>query len=283
MFNFSINKVNFEEEIGEGAHGTVYAYQQKNPGEEKYVVKRITTSQVDVMLSSIQEVVLGFSCNHPHVLPIKGYHIAYEKTMKVWNIFIKMSRMENSLKRQIEKYIKEGKTFKEEEIVKHFYALTLGLRYLHDKSIAHRDIKPDNILIDNQGQVKIADIGIGKLIENEENDYLSRAVGIPLYTAPEVLSQASKIKKKGLLKGDIWSLGVIMAELCVPKLRLVSPNAPGKTNEANLAQILKGLEKRYNKVLLDLISSLLRADPNERQSLEEAQRILEENYSDILV
>ena len=52
---------------------------------------------------------------------------------------------------------------------------------------------------------------------------------------------------------DIWSLGVIMAEICVSRTRLININVDGKTNETNLVKILQGLQKRYSKFLLDLI------------------------------
>jgi serine/threonine-protein kinase Chk2 len=283
MFRFNKNRVNFEEPLGEGAYGDVYAYKQKNPQDEQYAVKRITTPKVDTLLATMQEIVLGFNFDHPHVLPIKGYHIGFDQENRLWSIYMKMPRMETSIKGKINQYVREGKSFTEEEVVKQFYSLTLGLRYLHDKHIAHRDIKPDNILIDKNGNLKIADIGIGKLIEDEDTETLTQAEGTRLYTAPEVIAHANKLKKKGLFVADIWSLGVIMAEICVPKTRLINTNASGKDNEINLTKILEGLEGKYNKILLNLVSGMLRADPQERISLERVQKVLEESFSKILV
>lgn len=75
---------------------------------------------------------------------------------------------------------------------------------MHSKSIIHRDIKLDNILLDGKGNVKIADFGVSKVVNKGE--VMRDQCGTPAYIAPEI------IKDNGYygFKADIWSAGVVL-------------------------------------------------------------------------
>lgn len=63
----------------------------------------------------------------------------------------------------------------------------IGLKYIHSKSVIHRDIKLENILLDNLGVVKICDFGVSKLLVEGPNEKTSECCGTPAYMAPEVI------------------------------------------------------------------------------------------------
>lgn len=80
----------------------------------------------------------------------------------------------------------------------------LGIQYIHSRNIIHRDIKLENILIDNLGVVKICDFGVSKLLENSESK-ATECSGTPAYMAPEVvlceaINEVNKPKKKSSKK-----------------------------------------------------------------------------------
>jgi len=84
----------------------------------------------------------------------------------------------------------------EEDLAKHlFRQLILGIGYLHSRSIIHRDIKLENILLDNLGTLKICDLGVSKLTDIENmtspnltsKQTLKECCGTPAYMAPEVI------------------------------------------------------------------------------------------------
>ena len=80
--------------------------------------------------------------------------------------------------------------------------ITKGLKSLHDKKILHRDLKGANIFITADGQYKIGDMNVSKVVKS---DYAKTQTGTPYYASPEVLSD---LPYNG--KCDIWSLGCVL-------------------------------------------------------------------------
>jgi len=108
-----------------------------------------------------------------------------------------------------------------------------ALQYAHNEGVLHRDIKPENILLDSKGQIKIADFGIGKLVqEPAEHDHESdeantsiltqvgTVLGTPKYMAPEQLESPNLVDHRA----DIYSLGLVFYELLTGSLPGVTPS-----------------------------------------------------------
>ena len=89
-----------------------------------------------------------------------------------------------------------------------FYAANVlcALEYMHQYSIAYRDLKPENLLIDSSGYIKLCDLGFAKVIEGRSCTFC----GTPDYMAPEFLQY-----KAHDLSVDVWAFGVILFEMSV--------------------------------------------------------------------
>uniref|UniRef100_A0A8C8HJQ1 protein kinase C n=1 Tax=Oncorhynchus tshawytscha TaxID=74940 RepID=A0A8C8HJQ1_ONCTS len=139
-----------------------------------------------------------------------------------------------------------------------FYAacVVLGLQYLHDHKIVYRDLKLDNLLLDTEGYVKIADFGLCKEGMGYQ-DRTSTFCGTPEFLAPEVLTETSYTRAV-----DWWGLGVLIFEMLVGE----SP-FPGDDEEEVFDSIVND-EVRYPRFLsteaISIMRRLLRRNPERR-------------------
>ena len=165
----------------------------------------------------------------------------------------------------------------EKIIKKYIKGIVNGIYYLHNKGIVHRDIKAENILLDDDGTVKLTDFGCsGQIVELDEvllneSNLLSSLKGTLLWMAPEVINQ----EKYGR-KADVWSLGCTLLEI------LTGRNPWNNLNIENYYQALFKIG-RSNEVpeiptmmnipndLRDFLNCCLRRNFNDRPSIEELQ------------
>ena len=93
-----------------------------------------------------------------------------------------------------------------------------ALHYAHKKGIVHRDIKPENILLDNEGNIKIADFGLARLLNRPTTAYtltqVGQRMGTPHYMAPEQIEHPGQVDHRA----DIYSLGVVFYEMLTGQL-----------------------------------------------------------------
>jgi hypothetical protein len=103
-----------------------------------------------------------------------------------------------------------------------------GLQFAHDEGVVHRDVKPENILIDSRGNVKIADFGLAKLAENSAENFTltgtHQVMGTPRYMAPEQMGGSRGVDHRA----DIYSLGVVFYELLTGEVPMGQFEPPSK-------------------------------------------------------
>jgi [calcium/calmodulin-dependent protein kinase] kinase len=142
-----------------------------------------------------------------------------------------------------------------------------GLKFLHENNIVHRDIKSDNILIDKNGNIKIADFGCSIKLKNNQPDLFSKTEGNMYFFPPEFVDGKSK-KQFGYKPVDIWAFGVSMYT-CIFKSLPFLPE-----NRENIVELFKEIREakfdynkngiKISKEMEKLLGFILEKDPNKR-------------------
>ena len=105
----------------------------------------------------------------------------------------------------------------------------LALAHAHERGVVHRDVKPENILLDRQGRVHLIDFGVARFFEDVSLTNTGALVGTPMYMSPEQVTGRLDLDHRT----DVYSLGLVLSEL----LTLARPIA-APTREAVLRQIV---------------------------------------------
>uniref|UniRef100_A0A8C1M4Q0 non-specific serine/threonine protein kinase n=1 Tax=Cyprinus carpio TaxID=7962 RepID=A0A8C1M4Q0_CYPCA len=156
-----------------------------------------------------------------------GYIVTYVKSFEdneAGRIYIVMEYCEGGdLSKVMEKH-QEERFFEEQQILDWLVQICLALQYLHEQKILHRDIKPQNIFLTEDGYINLGDFGCSKALERAD-EYANSVVGAKLYVSPEVY------QKKYNSKSDIWSLGWLLHDLCMLDVWVEVPNQHLQCNQ----------------------------------------------------
>lgn len=187
--------------LGQGACGVVRLVYERLSC-QPFAMKHIQFNQLNTVTERIMnEVMIMNDLQHPCI--IKMFHII--KNVNSVFIFLEMMHGGDLLHRIISK-----KKLSEKLSKLYFLQMVSAVKYLHDRNITHRDLKPDNILLestDDETVIRISDFGLSKFLDNDHS-VMRTLCGTPLYVAPEVLITNGRGSYDR--KVDIWSLGVVL-------------------------------------------------------------------------
>jgi serine/threonine protein kinase len=182
--------------------------------------------------------------NHPHIIAVHDFGETPDGQMYYVMEFVSGMDLQHLLKRNPPE---------PRQILSIITQVCEALQFAHEQGIVHRDIKPANILVDERGNVKVADFGLAKIIGPQSVDYTASdmMIGTPDYIAPEALDQSRNIDHRA----DIYSLGVMIYELFtghVPKGVWEPPSIRSGADKGIDAVVSKAMqnnpEKRYQHV-----------------------------------
>ncbi|KAF2077305.1 hypothetical protein CYY_001371 [Polysphondylium violaceum] len=164
-------------------------------------------------------------------------------------------------------YIVARGRLSEKEGRKFFRQIVCGLMYCHNNMVCHRDLKLENLLVDDDGNIKISDFGYSNIVK--PGNLMSTFCGSPVYAPPEILLE----KKYIGTEVDVWSLGIILYAMVTGQLPWSLTDG---VQVEGLDKLLRGEFKYPNNVILsndvkDLINRMIVANPNERAKLSEVK------------
>ncbi|KAK3700498.1 hypothetical protein QZH41_015721 [Actinostola sp. cb2023] len=284
------------EQIGEGTYGQVYKARDKITGELVGMKKVRTDNEKEGFpITAVREIKILRQLNHPNIINLKEIVTDKPNAMDFRKdkgaFYLVFEYMDHDLMGLLE----SGLVHLTEDHIRSFIRQLLdGLNYCHKKNFLHRDIKCSNILLNNKGQIKLADFGLARLYEADERRPYTNKVITLWYRPPELLLGEERYGP-GI---DIWSVGCILAELFTKKpifpayqeigqLELISrvcgtPTPavwPGIINLPHFHTIKP--KKQYRRRVkeefhflpgdaLDLFDKMLTLDPSQRISADES-------------
>jgi len=180
---------------------------------------------------------------------------------------------------EIRKRKKKKLIYTEKEIINIIRQITNACLYLENEGIAHRDIKPQNILLFENNIFKIADFGEAKSINDVSQECTLR--GSELYMSP-ILYNGLKFNQKDIVhnayKSDVFSFGFCILYALTLNLQILNEirNIINMTIINNIVQ--RNLKKYYSKNLINLILNMLELNENDRFSFNDIKKYLDEKY-----
>ena len=162
---------------------------------------------------------------------------------------------------ELYKIFQEQKRF-DESVVK-FYAaqIIIAIGKLHEKGIMHRDLKLENVMVDETGYIKIIDYGLAKMLADDE--VAMSYCGTPEYLAPEMVSHAGHDKSV-----DWWAIGIMIYEMLVGVTPFFNKNRKVLMSKIKHSRIVfpdrRTYRIAYSDEMVDLISNLLKKNKDER-------------------
>ncbi|KAH9625399.1 hypothetical protein KSS87_008189 [Heliosperma pusillum] len=276
--------------IGRGAYGVVCSSINKDTN-EKVAIKKIHNvfeNRVDA-LRTLRELKLLRHLKHDNVIGLKDVMLPSDpKNFK--DVYLVYELMDTDL----HQIVKSSQALSNDHCQYFLFQLLRGLKYLHSANILHRDLKPGNLLINANCELKICDFGLART-SSGKGQFMTEYVVTRWYRAPELLLCCDKYGTSI----DVWSVGCIFAELlgrkplfpgteCLNQLKLII-NILGCQRDADLEFIDNPKAKKFiksvpysrgtplsqlypaaNPMALDLLQKMLVFDPTKRISVLEA-------------
>mmetsp|Transcript_30701 Transcript_30701/g.63477 ORF Transcript_30701/g.63477 Transcript_30701/m.63477 type:complete len:359 (-) Transcript_30701:96-1172(-) len=208
--------------LGKGAYGHVCAVTNSENG-ERLAVKKVKNAFDDVIDAKrvLREIRLLCSFDHENVLCIKDLQMPKDQNGKHEDVYIITELLDTDLS----KVIYSPQPLIDDHCQYFLYQILRGLKYLHSARVLHRDLKPGNLLVNSNCDLKICDFGLARLEEDTNPSTMTAYVVTRWYRAPELLYLKNYTEAI-----DIWSVGCIFAEILGRKAFLQGKNYQDQLN-----------------------------------------------------
>ncbi|XP_044529350.1 serine/threonine-protein kinase Nek4 isoform X2 [Gracilinanus agilis] len=241
--------------VGKGSYGEVTLVRHRQDGKQ-YVIKKLNLRNASSRerKAAEQEAQLLSQLKHPNIVTYRESWEGEDGLLYIVMGFCEGGDLYRKLKEQ------KGKLLPENQVVEWFVQIAMALQYLHEKHILHRDLKTQNVFLTRTNIIKVGDLGIARVLENQY-DMASTLIGTPYYMSPELFSN-----KPYNYKSDVWALGC-----CVYEMATLKHAFNAKDMNSLVYRIIEGkpppVPKEYSPQLAELIRTMLNKKPEERPSV----------------
>ncbi|KAJ1452572.1 cyclin-dependent kinase 2-like protein [Pelagophyceae sp. CCMP2097] len=213
------------EKVGEGTYGVVYKVRNLRTNAILALKKiRLADEEEGVPATAIREISLLKELSHPNIVALHDVIYANSK------LFLAFEFLEQDLKQFMDSHSQHNPGGIGAATTKSFLLQILrGVGFCHERRVLHRDLKPQNLLLDACGTLKLADFGLARAFSSPSRAYTHEVITL-WYRAPEILLGAESYSTPV----DLWSVGCIFAEMA--SLR---PLFPGDSEIDELFRIFR--------------------------------------------
>jgi len=225
----------------------------------RYVMKTVDIGNLDIeqQKDSVNEVKVLSSLKHPYIV---RYH---ESFINEGTLAIVMDYAEGGdLAKRIGQTRSRRETFDEPQVLRWLTQIALGLKHLHQRQIIHRDMKPQNIFLTKNDDLRIGDFGISKRLGNKKA-VVEQTMGTPYYLSPEICTE-----RLYSFASDTWALGCIVFELAALHVPFEAQNISSLIKKITSGAV-PTLPQAYSNELRQIASSLLCPDHKKRPTASE--------------
>ena len=243
----SKNRFLMGDTLGTGTFGRVRLVTYSHQKTLYFALKMMKKSEI-IRLKQVEHIKteknILMSIHHPFIVNLYA-HFKDEKTLYMLMEFVIGGELFSQL-RKVGRFSNDTARFYAAEIV-------LALEYLHNQDIVYRDLKPENLLIDRDGHIKITDFGFAKIVK----DRTWTLCGTPEYLAPEIIQSRGHGKAV-----DWWALGILIYEMLAGYPPFYDENPFGIYQKILAGKI--DFPRHFDANAKDLVKKLLTADRTKR-------------------
>ena len=265
MFNPDLYKI--EKKIGEGTHGSIFQVMNIKNG-KRYAIKKIFSNDIILLKYIKKEFDLVYEAVHPNILSIYGINVKCFDS-NTFSISVLMDLGETDWEIEINEHFYKNKYYTENELMSILKQLVSGLVYLQkEKKIAHRDVKPENVIIFKNNIYKLGDFGEAK--GTKRADKLSTLRGTDTYMSP-ILYKGLKMAKEDvvhdLYKSDVFSLGYSILYAVSLNHDIINEIRDLEKMEDITKILFKRMKPRYSEKFINIILKMINPEETKRIDL----------------
>ncbi|EGB08120.1 hypothetical protein AURANDRAFT_37561 [Aureococcus anophagefferens] len=210
------------EKVGEGTYGVVYKVRNVRTNSILALKKiRLADEEEGVPATAIREISLLKELSHPNIVAL--HDVVYVNS----KLFLAFEFLDQDLKHYMD--ARAGRGLDMSVCTSFVYQILCGVAFCHERRVLHRDLKPQNLLLDSAGTLKLADFGLARAFSSPRHAYTHEVITL-WYRAPEILLGAEHYSTPV----DIWSIGCIFCEMASSR-----PLFPGDSEIDELFRIFR--------------------------------------------
>lgn len=269
--------------IANGSSSSVALVYKNDQKDIQYALKKILSNGDDKVLYKdfMKEVSIMSNLNHRNLIKLVGYSLPSENydSFHIYTNYISNRTLEKVIKDD-ERLLENDKTLNPTRLSIIVYGIASAMNYLHKHKILHNDLKPENIILNDQFNPIIIDFGFSKYFNDNESSN-SGISGSPYFMAPELfLDEEEEEEEKNISKIDVYAFGVTLLSLFTTKYQFqgVQP----RTISQLINRVINGkrfvIPPKVPQFYVSLIQRCWSSNPKERPSFEDIMKEL--NSSD---